>query len=69
MINAGGLINVYSEYTGYNREIALGQAENIYDTTLEILKTANRENIHTQKAAIMLAEKRIRQVKGVKSTI
>ena len=69
LINAGGLINVYSEYTGYNREIALGQAENIYDTTLEILKTANRENIHTQKAAIMLAEKRIRQVKGVKSTI
>ena len=69
LINAGGLINVYSEYTGYNREIALGQAEDIYDTTLEILKTANQENIHTQKAAIMLAEKRIRQMKSVKSTI
>ncbi len=69
LINAGGLINVYSEYTGYNREIAMGQAENIYDTTLEILKTANREGIHSQKAAIMIAENRIRQIKNVKSTL
>ncbi|MFM9943773.1 MAG: Glu/Leu/Phe/Val dehydrogenase dimerization domain-containing protein [Bacteroidia bacterium] len=69
LINAGGLINVYSEHTGYNRDIAMGQAENIYDTTLEILKTANSEDIHTQKAAIMLAENRLRQIKNVKSTI
>jgi leucine dehydrogenase len=69
LINAGGLINVYSEHTGYNREIALSQAENIYDTTLEILKTAQKENIHSQKAAIKLAENRIAQMRSVKSTI
>ena len=69
LINAGGLINVYSEHTGYNRDIALGQAENIYDTTLEILKKADSDGIHTQKAAIVLAENRLRQMKNVKSTI
>jgi len=69
LINAGGLINVYSEHTGYNREIAMGQAEKIYDTTLEILKKAQLDNIHTQKAAILLAENRLRQMKNVKSTI
>jgi len=69
LINAGGLINVYSEHTGYNRDIALGQAENIYDTTLEILKKAETEGIHTQKAAIMLAEYRLKQIRSVKSTI
>jgi leucine dehydrogenase len=69
LINAGGLINVYSEHTGYNREIAMGQAEKIYDTTLEILKKAQHDNIHTQKAAILLAENRLRQMKNVKSTI
>ncbi len=69
LINAGGLINVYSEHTGYNREIAMGQAENIYDTTLEILKMANRQDIHTQKAAILMAENRLRQIKNLKSTL
>ena len=53
----------------YNREIALSQAENIYDTTLEILKTAQKENTHSQKAAIKLAENRIAQMRSVKSTI
>jgi len=69
LINAGGLINVYSEHTGYNREIAMGDAEKIYDTTLLILKKAYNENIHTQKAAIMLAEQRILQMKNVRATI
>jgi glutamate dehydrogenase/leucine dehydrogenase len=31
LINAGGLINVYSELKGYNREQALAKAEKIYD--------------------------------------
>jgi len=69
LINAGGLINVYSEYTSYNREIALGQAEKIYDTTLQILNKAESEGLHTQKAAVMIAENRLTQMKNVKSTI
>jgi leucine dehydrogenase len=68
LINAGGLINVYQEHVGYNRETAYRKAEHIYDVTLEILKVSASQNIHTQKAAIDLAEKRISDISGVKST-
>jgi len=68
LINAGGLINVYQEHVGYNRETAYRKAEHIYDVTLEILKISASQNIHTQKAAMDLAEKRISDISGVKST-
>jgi leucine dehydrogenase len=68
LINAGGLINVYSEYTGYNRDNAMRDTENIYDTTLAIYAKAEDENIHTQKAAMILAEKRINDILKVRST-
>lgn len=68
LINAGGLINVYQEHVGYNRGTAYRKAEHIYDVTLEILKISASQNIHTQKAAIDLAEKRISDISGVKST-
>jgi len=59
LINAGGLINVYSELHGYNREVAMEQARKIYDTTLEILRKAKKEDITTIAAAKMIAEERI----------
>jgi leucine dehydrogenase len=68
LINAGGLINVYSEYTGYKREKAMAQAENIYNVTTDIYAKAAAENINTQLAAIALAEKRIKDVLHLKST-
>ena len=34
LINAGGLINVYSEIKGYTEEEAIKKADNIYDNTL-----------------------------------
>lgn len=68
LINAGGLINVYSEYTGYNRDNAMRDTEKIYDTTLAIYAKADDENIHTQKAAMILAEKRINDILKVRST-
>lgn len=68
LVNAGGLINVYSEWIGYNREIAYGGAEKIYDTLLAIYKRASDQNIYTQKAANELAEKRIHDMMLVKST-
>ena len=61
VINAGGLINVYSEYTGYVREIAMAQTENIYNTTLEIFDYAQKNNLTPQKAAMAIAESRIEQ--------
>ena len=69
LINAGGLINVYSEYTGYIRERAMAQTEMIYDTTLSIFKKAEEENIHNQRAAILLAEKRVNDHRMLASTI
>jgi leucine dehydrogenase len=66
LINAGGLINVYSELTGYNRERALQQTQKIYDYTLEILRKAATEKIPSYLAAMRLAEKRIADIGRVK---
>ena len=66
LINAGGLINVYSEMTGYNRERAMQQTEKIYDFTLEILKKAAADNIPTFLAANRMAEKRMVDIGKVK---
>jgi len=63
LINAGGLINVYSEINGYQREESLLQTKKIYDTTLEILLKAEAEDITTHKAALLIAEQRIQDNK------
>lgn len=68
VINAGGLINVYSELTGYNRQRALEQTENIYKVTLDILKKSREDSMHSQAAAMQMAEKRINDIKSVHST-
>jgi leucine dehydrogenase len=68
LINAGGLINVYSEYIGYNRDNALRDTEKIYETTLNIYNVAEEQGIHTQKAATHLAQKRIDDMLSVHST-
>ena len=63
VVNAGGLINVYSEITGDSREKVMESAGNIYQTTLRIFERAEKENIPTYLAANLLAEERLR--KGV----
>jgi leucine dehydrogenase len=51
LINAGGLINVYSEHIGYNRERAYSQAEKIYETTLSIFQESlRRQNPYTRSS-------------------
>ncbi len=69
LINAGGLINVYSEYNGYVREIAFSQTENIYNTVLDIYRKSEEDNINTQLAAIKLAEKRVYDTMVLQSKI
>ena len=66
VVNAGGIINVYYELEGYNRERALAHAEKIYQTTLNIFKVAKEQNIPTYMAANRLAEKRIADIGKVK---
>ncbi len=67
LINAGGVINVYAEFIGgYNKDVAYAQTEKIYDTCLDILNKAEKENIPAQEAAMQLALKRINDMGKVK---
>ena len=68
LINAGGIINVYSEVKKLNREWAMQQTEQIYNTTLNIFAKAETEGIHTQEAATKIAQKRIDDMAKVKQT-
>lgn len=59
LINAGGIINVYAELEGYDKKEIIRKTENIYNTTLEILKKAEAKNITTHNAALQIAQQRI----------
>ncbi|MBK0382956.1 Glu/Leu/Phe/Val dehydrogenase [Pedobacter sp. SD-b] len=68
LINAGGLINCYSEIAGYNKKRTMQLADNIYEATREVLKKSKAEKIPTSLAANKIAEKRIQDIKKIKST-
>ncbi len=59
LINAGGIINVYAELVGYDKAEIKSKTENIYNTTLEIFKLADKEEITTYQAAFNIAQARI----------
>ena len=59
LINAGGIINVYAEIAGYGKKEIYRKTENIYNTTLEIFRTAETNNITTNDAALKIAQDRI----------
>lgn len=65
--NAGGLINVYNELVGYNREVALRMARGIYANMLRVFEISRSESIPTHRAADRLAEERIARVKSLGS--
>ncbi|MBA3829782.1 MAG: Glu/Leu/Phe/Val dehydrogenase [Taibaiella sp.] len=69
LINAGGLINVGAELDGYNRERVMGNVNKIYDRTLEIFDLSEKEKIHTQAAAMKIAEKRLQDIANVKARL
>ena len=69
LINSGGIINVYYEIIkSYNRDRAFAHTEKIYDTTSELLKKAEEENINSHEAAVRIALKRIEDVGRLKMT-
>lgn len=67
VVNAGGLINVYSELAGYGREYALTLAENIFNTTSSIFAMSKKENIPTYMAANRTAEARIASMAHIRT--
>jgi leucine dehydrogenase len=68
VINAGGIINCYSELMGFSKKRTLQLTENIYEATRNVLRLSKAEKISTIDAANKIAEKRISDIKKVKST-
>ncbi|MBI3951395.1 MAG: Glu/Leu/Phe/Val dehydrogenase [Acidobacteria bacterium] len=67
VINAGGLINVFVELEGYDRERALRMTRGIYYNLRRVFQIAREENIPTSQAADKLVEQRIAMVSQLKS--
>ncbi|MCY3887159.1 MAG: valine dehydrogenase [Chloroflexi bacterium] len=59
VINSGGVINVAMEIEGYDTARARQLAEGVYETTLRILRAAEREGISTAEAAARLVRERL----------
>lgn len=59
LINAGGVINVYSELAKLTKEEVIQKTENIYNTALDIFSLAETKDITTHQAALSIAQKRI----------
>ncbi len=60
--NAGGLIQVADEIEGFRFERAKAKAGRIYDTTLQIFRTADAEGVPPAVAADRVAERRMAEV-------
>ncbi|WP_317899927.1 Glu/Leu/Phe/Val dehydrogenase dimerization domain-containing protein [Aurantibacillus circumpalustris] len=69
VVNAGGIINVYYELEGYNRERAMTHAEKIYDTTFNLFQLAKKEGIPTYMAANRLGEERIAAIARINAVL
>jgi valine dehydrogenase (NAD+) len=60
--NAGGLVQVADEIEGFRFERAKAKAARIYDTSLQIFRTADAEGVPPAVAADRLAERRMADV-------
>jgi leucine dehydrogenase len=69
VVNAGGIINVYYELEGYNRERAMAHAEKIYDTTFNLFQLAKKEGLPTYMAANHLGEQRIAAIARINAVL
>lgn len=65
IINGGGVINVYHEIIGYNKDNVMHEVGKIYDRILEVFKIAKEKKINNQLAAIIYAERRMETMKNV----
>lgn len=65
-LNAGGVINCYSEVKGLSPQWAMDKAEEIYTTIQTIVKRSISENVPTYQIANKMAEERIEAIGKVK---
>ncbi|GAK02304.1 leucine dehydrogenase [Geomicrobium sp. JCM 19037] len=68
VINAGGVINVYDELLGYNRERVMQKVEELYHSMTRVFEVSKRDNIPSYQAADRMAEERIRSIGAVQKT-
>ncbi|MCG8468671.1 MAG: leucine dehydrogenase [Gemmatimonadetes bacterium] len=62
VINAGGLINVYSELAGWSSDRSHRKAGEIYNVLLDIFDLAESDGVTSGVAADRVAEQRLRRV-------
>lgn len=62
IVNAGGLISVAEEMTGWNRERVLARVDGIGRTLLDVFHLAQALNTSTAEAAVEYAKRRIRRI-------
>ena len=60
VINAGGIIDIFYEREGYDREKLLRHIDGIYDTLMEIFARSRADDVPTSLVADAIAEERIR---------
>jgi leucine dehydrogenase len=64
LVNAGGLINVYSEIASYGRKEIMSRTEQIRRTTYEVLERSAHEGVPAQNIAKKIAEERIHSMRS-----
>ena len=61
--NAGGVINVFGEVVGWDRDHALDKADEIYATVLSVFDIAKTDGVPSYVAADRLAERRLKSAR------
>lgn len=61
VINAGGIIDVYHERIGFDREALIAHIDRIYDNLMEIFARARKEERPTGEVADAIAEERFKR--------
>ncbi|MDO8687233.1 MAG: Glu/Leu/Phe/Val dehydrogenase dimerization domain-containing protein [Dehalococcoidales bacterium] len=63
ILNAGGIINISLEFTGYDPELAKARVAEIYHTMERVIALSKSEQISTARAADKLARDRIEEAR------
>ena len=67
VINAGGLINVYQERIGYNKDASMAAIDQIFDRVREIIRESKDTNTPSYLVADRMAERRIEMMRNINS--
>ena len=66
LVNAGGLINVFEELSGYSEQRAMHHVHAIGQRTLDVLLAAKERGVIPQEAAVQLANERIEAISDLR---